>query len=247
MWSLSRILSHTVLKQEAARRHQLWPMIGFTKTGEISQLWYSLLLTACQHNIVDHRRVSASLIVGGLHAAAIVCLILLLFLSETIWKCHEPGQFFPQPLTQSDTYAIRGGEPGIENFGFGKLFTGLWITKSGILIKLLSAKLYKVIQEWNLNLNMDCYQITFYIMTTFHVLRWAAHGGCLLPGARLLPAAEPMLINQWIKISLISLLYALWLHFTRKIGKNRIAQNIQSRLLQKLRGHKQWNIFRFKN
>ena len=50
------------------------------------------------------------------------------------------------------------------------------------------------------------------------------------PGARLLPAAEPMLINQWIKISLISLLYALWLHFTRKIGeKNRIAQNIQSR------------------
>ena len=61
MWSLSRILSHTVLKQEAARRHQLWPMIGFTKTGEISQLWYSLLLlTACQHNIVDHRRVSAS-------------------------------------------------------------------------------------------------------------------------------------------------------------------------------------------
>ena len=141
----------------------------------------------------------------------------------------------------------RGGEAGIGNFGFGKLFTGLWITKSGILIKLLSAKLYKVIQEWNLNLNMDCYQITFYIMTTFHVLRWAAHGGCLLPGARLLPAAEPMLINQWIKISLISLLYALWLHFTRKIGKNRIAQNIQSRSLQKLRGHKQWNILRFKN
>ena len=98
MWSLSRILSHTVLKQEAARRHQLWPMIGFTKTGEISQLWYSLLLTACQHNIVDHRRVSASY--SG-RAAAIVSLILLLFLSETIWKCHEPGQFFPLPLTHT--------------------------------------------------------------------------------------------------------------------------------------------------
>ena len=39
----------------------MWPMIGFTKTGEISQLWYSLLLTACQHNIADHRRVCASL------------------------------------------------------------------------------------------------------------------------------------------------------------------------------------------
>ena len=242
MWSLSRILSHTVLKQEAARRHQLWPMIGFTKTGEISQLWYSLLLTACQHNIVDHRRVSASY--SG-RAASIVCLILLLFLSKTIWKCHEPGQFSPRPW--HIRLWGRGWEPGIGNFGFGKLFTGLWITKSGILIKLLSAKLYKVIQEWNLNLNMGCYQITFYIMTTFHVLRWAAHGGCLLPGARLLPAAEPMLINQWIKISLISLLYALWLHFTRKIGKNRIAQNIQSRSLQKLRGHKQWNILRFKN
>ena len=101
MWSLSRILSHTVLKQEAARRHQLWPMIGFTKTGEISQLWYSLLLTACQHYIVWTTGVSLPLILGGLHAAAIVCQILLHFLSETIWKCHEPGQFFPLSLTHT--------------------------------------------------------------------------------------------------------------------------------------------------
>ena len=189
------------------------------------------------------------------HCGPQACLCLLLWEGCTLQPLFAWFYFFFFPRQFGNAMSLgsfspcpwhirlwgRGEEPGIGNFGFGKLFTGLWITKSGILIKLLSAKLYKVIQEWNLNLNMDCYQITFYIMTTFHVLRWAAHGGCLLPGARLLPAAEPMLINQWIKISLISLLYALWLHFNRKIGKNRIAQNIQSRLFRKLGGHlKYW-------